>query len=717
MKSQVTRNTGRQLLRWRLKALVAEKLVAKVSKTSETVQSLYITREKLKSFVAEKYLRVYKRLVIAIATEGLLALCCDLSVDEKDQETINRRSKSEENFITECLPTLGKHFDRCLANGYFSPVDQFRCRESGIPIFLGSAFGRVFGDDGKLMITPSVEAVRIIRQVCFYAYKLDLPYGNVKEQRVISNFKQTEDDLRVNRLKPRLATGAPTKGAFGVWGYPTLRYVSILQSPQAKLAAELVQRVFADYQPAKLQPKHGPGVTANVAIHQKWTSKLNVGCPVGSLASLYWFNTTDALDRLNRYPTWGHRDAFTVAQATVAKVLLVPKDSRGPRLISAEPAERQFLQQGIKREMVRILESNPLTAGRINFADQTVNQRLALETSLSREWATLDLKDASDRVTTDLVDFLFGETLLKEHMFEVRSTFSALPGGEQLFLHKYAPMGSALCFPVLATSVWALAVTAVASRLGSIKTALEKVFVYGDDLIVPAECASDVMETLESYLLKVNREKSFVGTSFAESCGMDAFMGERVTPIRLRSVYCTISSAEQGLVKAMVSMRAHAQELQEAGYKAASEYWYSLVEEVLGPLPYATDKSPYLGRLVAPEDWFVLQSEWAERNGKRVIRAKPLYPEYTPQVEKVTFTGYYIQPARVKDKDTDPWSHMYRTHVEWGTGDVSKWGDFTSPRKFALRRHTYKVNSFECGVYGEPKWVEELMLPARKHWG
>jgi hypothetical protein len=374
------------------------------------------------------------------------------------------------------------------------------------------------------------------------------------------------------------------------------------------------------------------------------------------------------------------------------------------------------LQQGIKNEVVRILESNPLTAGHVNFVDQTVNQRLALETSKSREWATLDLKDASDRVTADLVDFLFGETLLKEHMFDVRSQFSLLPGGERVSLYKYAPMGSALCFPVLATTVWALSVTAVASRLGSLATALKKVYVYGDDLIVPAECASDVMATLESYLLKVNREKSFVGTSFAESCGMDAFMGERVTPVRLKSVYCTISSDEQGLVNAMVRMRAHAQELQENGFKTASEYWYSLVEEVLGPLPFATDTSPYLGRLVAPEDWFVLQSEWAERNGKRVIRSKSLYPEYTPAVEKVSFTGYYIQPARVKDKDTDPWSHMCRTHIEWGTGSVSKWGDFTSPRKFALRRHTYKVNSFDCGVYSVPKWVEELTLPARKPW-
>jgi hypothetical protein len=655
-----------------------------------------IIRFRLRFLISNIVVNWYLRLINAVASKGLTFVMRDLGCDEMDVCTLEKRASNEDNFITELLPNLGKAFDRSLSMGYMLPVDQFEQDDSGRPLFLGPQFRGVFGDDGQLLDDAPAGLVRTIRQVCFYAYKLDLPYESAKNKRVIDNFKRTEEELQEPQNLPSENVGDP----FHMWTDELNR--KIPTDPQSFLASALVQQVFLDYQPKNLKPKHGPGVTANVSTHQKWSAKLSDGCPVGDLASLYWFNEHDAFSRLNRFPTWESTSLFRVNQNAIAKVILVPKDSRGPRLISAEPAERMFLQQGIKNEMVEMLQRHTLTAGHVNFDDQTVNREKALESSKTRFWATIDLKDASDRVSVDLVNLLFGETLLRQHMMLVRSDYSALPNGELVKLRKYAPMGSALCFPTLATCVWAIAVTAVASCCGSLETSLGSVYVYGDDLIVPASTASLVTQSLEKYGLLVNRDKSFIGGRFAESCGMDAFDGVCVTPIRLKTLASMYLEDKQGLVKAMVALTAHAGELQRGGLHTAAEYYYSLVETVLGPLPYATDTSPYLGRLTTAEAWPALQGEWLDR-ARKEGRSKSTR----------NFVAWQVKSETIVDEATDPWAHMYRTHTSWGSGEVIKWGTFEIPRKFRLQQRTFKGDTLACGVYPVPEWVKSLGIGSR----
>jgi hypothetical protein len=83
----------------------------------------------------------------------------------------------------------------------------------------------------------------------------------------------------------------------------------------------------------------------------------------------------------------------------VAKLTAVPKDSRGPRLICVHPKEAIWIQQGQRLKLEAAITSSNLTKGRINFTDQTVNGGLALESSKSGRLATLDLKEASDRIS------------------------------------------------------------------------------------------------------------------------------------------------------------------------------------------------------------------------------------------------------------------------------------------------------------------------------
>jgi hypothetical protein len=187
---------------------------------------------------------------------------------------------------------------------------------------------------------------------------------------------------------------------------------------------------------------------------------------------------------------------------------------------------------------VDLVEGHPLTRGNVRFTDQEPNRLAAKYGSESGRYATLDLAEASDRVSLELVRLLFPEPLLG-HLEACRTSSTELPDGRILELRKFAPMGSALCFPIMALCVWAI-LTAAADDADTRKS----VYVYGDDVIVPTAYAANAIEQLESYGLRVNRDKSCTTGPFRESCGMDAFLGVDVTPVRFRTVWSSLPRPE-----------------------------------------------------------------------------------------------------------------------------------------------------------------------------
>jgi hypothetical protein len=62
----------------------------------------------------------------------------------------------------------------------------------------------------------------------------------------------------------------------------------------------------------------------------------------------------------------------------------------------------------------------------------------------------------------------------------------------------------------------------------------EDIFVYGDDIIIPTELASDVVSALSYCGFSINKDKSFVDGRFRESCGGDYFEGVDVRPFFLK---------------------------------------------------------------------------------------------------------------------------------------------------------------------------------------
>lgn len=587
-------------------------------------------------------------------------LAIDLGLEPKDREVIAFRGEGEgTSFFTKTLPLLAKALDRGLATSYFRcPTNFKKLKNTALPAMLGSQFRKVFSPQGVLLEDACPVAVYVIRQFCFFYYKADISYSADSENAVINNFVQTEEFL--SGLK--IADDALTRAASLVVG-----------------------SVFSSFVAENIVGKHGPGVTANVPVSEKFEARLSPNLPVvRSFGEHFFFNNEDGMTRLDRYPVYKNSVYFT--PQSVARVILVPKDSRGPRLISCEPWENQFIQQGIRVEMERLIQSSPITGGHVNFTDQTINQRLAVEASMTQEWSTLDLKDASDRVSLRLVKLLFCQVpSLLQSLLDSRSTHTALPDGRVVGLSKFAPMGSAVCFTVLSTVVYALVYTYLLGLTGDSDLARDSVYVYGDDLIVRTCYAEDAMKVLERYGLLVNRDKSFINSPFAESCGVDAFKGNVVTPIRVRKWEIPVSEkgrktlGKRGQSVAVSSIKT-AQLLSASGLGLTAEIFYSFAERNLGLLPYSSSNSPYLGRWtwktsLIPE--MNIQLGWTRWKREVDIVRYPL--------------GYSMRAIGIRavssSVHTSAWGHMQRTWPSLGCpleSSAQQFGVFNLPRDWAL---------------------------------
>lgn len=512
------------------------------------------------------HVHFYVGLVVALIRSGPY-YSTNVKSSERDVETIESRTLNEGlSFLTKCLPLLGKALDQGMMNTSLSVPREFKRSHQNrcIPAFLQAYFKLVFDECGCLRDEADVTAVEFLRQVCFFLYKLEQPYSPEQEASVIEAFVRTEGELELE-----------LGGKVG---------------DMVAAASYITRDVFAGFDPKDIVPRHGPGAVATgERLEEKWHfARLYDG--IHQMYPYYKYfvvgGARELVDRLDWYKSLERRETG------VAKVVLVPKDSRGPRLISCEPLEYQWIQQGLGRKLMGHLESFWMTRGHVNFTNQEVNRQLALESSRTLEFATLDLKEASDRVSLELVQAVFKHCPeLLRALEATRTSATLLPNGTVQSLKKFAPMGSALCFPVEAFVFWAVIVASLArrDRVSPSKSA-EFVYVYGDDIIVPTADADFCMQALESVGLKVNASKSCIHGPFRESCGMDAFKGTQVTPIRCKAPW-TGKSSDATAFASYVALRNN---LAKRGYVGSVlEYLDSTIAKTYGRLPYGTPRASY----------------------------------------------------------------------------------------------------------------------------
>lgn len=231
--------------------------------------------------------------------------------------------------------------------------------------------------------------------------------------------------------------------------------------------------------------------------------------------------------------------------ANHARLTLVPKDHKGPRGVFIHPVATVMVQQAQCTALRAAWKRGPY-AKCYNPEDQGDQRSKAFIGSAAKWFYTLDLKDASDRIPVKLVALLFRSWALP--LMATRVTHVEMPGGETLPLRMFAPMGAPVCFDVLSLVVWSIASAATALkvvmpgdrnwratllRLQWIERHCENIAsVIGDDLTGDTRYYAHAVSGLQAVNLVVNRNKSFVTGYFREACGMDAYKGVDVTPLR-----------------------------------------------------------------------------------------------------------------------------------------------------------------------------------------
>ena len=497
----------------------------------------------------------------------------------RDSETVSSRLEHEGlSFLTITLANFGKDLEKGLDLGFVAD-DHFAGfrRRGGLPQFLGGFLRLVFDpNSGRLLDVPSIEAIRCLRQFLLMWAKIEIPCSDARNHAAVVRYFECEQDVRLrdSLLSPDLKERFVRIGRM-LWS-------GVFTAVDSDIAAV----------PSRVVPKHGPGSTADsLRGNEKWdqfewTTRLETYFPHGEHLVSSWRHF-DALDHVNILEP-GHERPV--------EVLLVPKTLKTPRIIAREPTAMQYAQQGICLRLRAAIQDTYLES-LVGWSDQTPNQRLARSGSRNGRLATLDLSEASDRVSNQHVRLLLANHPNLFGAVDACRSRKADVFGKVIRLAKFASMGSALCFDmeyIVFLTIVFVAIERELKRplaLRDVKSLKGRVRVYGDDIIVPVEFALPVSETLESFGLKVNSDKSFWSGKFRESCGKDYYDGHDITLVKVRQVFPSGRKDVPELVST-VSLR---NQLYFAGYWGCAA-WLDEELESLIPFPIVPDTSPVLGR-------------------------------------------------------------------------------------------------------------------------
>jgi len=521
-----------------------------------------------------------------------------VSTDKSEQYALMRFEKEGLEFLTLNLPEYGKALEQCLSTGNLPlplegnahPFRGFKLDSGGRkPRFLSEFVDRIFDPQtGMVLNDPSIESIFAIRQLTLMMAKIRIDCSDERIDAAIGRYIECEEEVReFDRLV------SPD-------------FLQEFESMCIRLYGNILTKLDSDVYYGRLVPKHGPGSTAdrlfgNEKFDQaEWPLRMERIFPFGDYALPNW----------RYYYRLDHVDFLEPGRERPVRVITVPKTQKTPRIIAIEPTAMQYGQQAIARNLIDYLESETISESgsiqsrnrafkMIGFLDQVPNQDLAQKGSFDGSLATLDLSEASDRVSYLLVQRMLSKyPHLREAVDATRSR-KADVRGEVIDLAKFASMGSALCFPIEAMVFLAIVFIAIENadharmiRDKDFTSFSDRVRVYGDDIIIPRAYAVAVAEYLEAFGFKVNSDKSFWKGYFRESCGKEFYRGHDVSITRVRSVLPTRRTD----VSEIISTVALRNNFYASGMWETAYYLDGLVEKVLPHYPSVYPTSPVLGR-------------------------------------------------------------------------------------------------------------------------
>nr|QDH87263.1 MAG: RNA-dependent RNA polymerase [Leviviridae sp.] len=524
--------------------------------------------------------------------DELAVRCCTSAL--LDKKVVEQRVKHEGlSFLAITLADYGKVIQKWLDHGLVAPWDATSFRKNrltGFPLFLGGFLERVFDPaSGVLLDEPDVEAIYALRQLTLMFSKIALPQDSPqgestrvvsprRERRAMSEFVSCEQDVR--RADSLLDPD----------------YMSDFKRVSSLLFSELFAKMDRDIHFARLVGKHGPGVVAdNISSNAKWnlrtwTTRLQRLFPAEEFLIPNVSYTGDLKDEIN----------ILEPEAEIpVRVISVPKTLKTPRLIAIEPAAMQYAQQSVLESYKRALKEDGFLSSVIGDEDQNPNRVMARLGSHNGDLATLDLSEASDRVSNQHVRAMLAD--YPELLWAVdacRSRKADVPGHGVIRLAKFASMGSALCFPMESMVFLTIIFLGIERELNTLLSRKRcesysgRVRVFGDDLVVPRDNVLSVVDELSAFGHKVNISKSYWIGRFRESCGREYYDGHDVSIVKVRAVLPTRRQDANGVISA-VSLR---NQFYWSGLWKSADWMDSYLVGVMKHLPNVAPTSPLLGR-------------------------------------------------------------------------------------------------------------------------
>lgn len=221
------------------------------------------------------------------------------------------------------------------------------------------------------------------------------------------------------------------------------------------------------------------------------------------------------------------------------RFVTVPKDGKTDRGICVEPGQNLYLQKGIGSYLKERLGAIGLYVWRepartpIEWHPQRpmadlLHRKLARDGSVTGSWVTIDLSNASDTVSKELVRWILPASWFSL-LDNVRSKKTRFKGTWHV-LEKFSSMGNGFTFE-LQTAIFSALIHGVTGL-----TPGTDFFVFGDDIVIPDGYSADVLAVLRAFGLTPNEKKTFTSGFFRESCGGDYFLGYDVRPFQIKSL-------------------------------------------------------------------------------------------------------------------------------------------------------------------------------------
>jgi hypothetical protein len=316
-----------------------------------------------------------------------------------------------------------------------------------------------------------------------------------------------------------------------------------------------------------------------------------------------------------------------------------------------------------------------------------INAELARRASLDGSLATVDLKEASNRIPWELIKFCCGDHLLLDLIELARVPATLMPYGTVLDLEMCSTMGCGFTF-ILQTMLFTAAVETVLNmhdftmhrqprdtwsksipdfvdtftsaperydifnrkvpvvmpnfsvQAAAFLEVLENVTlpswaVFGDDIIVPVKCYPDLKYLIEICMGgQVNDSKSHFTGDFRESCGGDFYRG-----INVRGVYAKSIKTPQdrlSLLNRLISWSGHTRVPLRTLCRAL---WASIPEKLL--VPYNESDIAGLRVPVVRAPRYPKSSAIKDLEASYQITLHP-YKCFEDRPKLVTFEGYQL---------------------------------------------------------------------------